>query len=188
MGTPAFDNYQASIQARISNLNDTVELLEKSIVTYTNRVARQIGLPRSQEMLTDFETELDKTNRRVAKLKKFFVTLSNKWSKLADRVIGHVVWAPPIGVGVGPNRFTRDVCVVELYKSRFANFMGNVLSLGMTLVHHSSSMFAHDHLFSLLFQDPRSTSPTSSASCTSALTFPPSSNIRTMVFSSLEVC
>lgn len=186
MGTPAFNNYRALIQVRISKLNDTVESLKKSIVTYTDLVARQIGLPDSQQMLTDFETELDKTNRRIAKLKKFFVTLSNKWSKLADRVIGHVVWAPPIGVG--PNRFTRDVCIVELYKSKFPHSKGNVLSLGTTLVHHSSSMLVHDYPFSLLFQDPRSTSPTSRASCTSALTFPLSSNIRSMVFSSLEVC
>ena len=137
MGAPAFDNYQASIKARINNLNDTVESLNRLIATYTDWVARQIGLPNSQQMLTDFTTELGKTNRRIATLKRFFVTLSKKWSKLADRVIGYVVWAPPIGVGVGPNRFTRDVCVAELYKSKFPNFIGNVLSLGTTLVHRS---------------------------------------------------
>ncbi|KAI0341298.1 hypothetical protein BDW22DRAFT_1429975 [Trametopsis cervina] len=107
----------ASIQARIGNLNDTVESLK-------NRHP---------------QTSRPSSNRRIAKLKKFIVTLLKKWSKLADCVIGHVVWAPPTGVGVGLNRFTRDVCVVELYKRKSQHLIGNVLSLRATLELHISS-------------------------------------------------
>jgi hypothetical protein len=134
MGNSAFANYRASIQARISNLNDTVKSLEKLITTMARRVEEQIGLPESQERLQEHRAELTKTNRRIIALKAFFVTLSKKWSKLGDRVIGHVVWAPSIAVGVGPNRFTLDACVIELDKAKFAQFIGNVLSLGAMLL------------------------------------------------------
>ncbi|KAG8690111.1 hypothetical protein FRC11_013734 [Ceratobasidium sp. 423] len=130
MGNPAFTNYQASIQARIGTLNDTVKALVVKIDSLRGRVANGIGLPAMQERLEENEAELIKIRRQIVSLKQFFVTLARKWSKLTDRVIGHVVWSPPIGVGVGPERYTRDVCVIELDKSKFRHLIGNVLGLG----------------------------------------------------------
>ena len=66
----------------------------------------------------------------VDKLKQFFVEIKTQWSKASDRVIGFVRWAPPIGVGVAPHSYTRDLCVIELYKEKFKHMIGNVLSLG----------------------------------------------------------
>ncbi|KAI0030995.1 hypothetical protein K488DRAFT_71757 [Vararia minispora EC-137] len=103
MGNPTFTTYLTSILARIGNLNDTVKFLK--------------------EGLEEHEAELTKTERKIISLKKFYVTMSKKWSKLGDR-------APVIGVGVGPNRFTRDFCIIELDKSKFMHLGGNVLSLG----------------------------------------------------------
>ena len=128
MGIPAFENYQAAIQARISNLNDTVDSLRKQIVTLAERVRQEIGLPESQQKLTEYEGELRKNENTITALKQFFVTLSKNWSKTKDRVIGHVVWAPAIACA--PNYYTIDLCVVELDKRKFTNFIGNVLSLG----------------------------------------------------------
>jgi len=130
----AFSNYQAKVQHRISTLNIIVRSTEKSIVTYQDQVANQIGLPESQHRLQNFENLLDATERRITKLQTFYATLLKKWSMQSNRVIGHVVWAPSIGVsGSGPQRFTRDVCVIELYKPKFSKFAGNVLSLGPEL-------------------------------------------------------
>ncbi|KAH9847129.1 hypothetical protein C2E23DRAFT_527386 [Lenzites betulinus] len=130
MGKLAFDNYVDSVQAYISTLNETAKTLKVLIKTLTERVLQQVNLPASQERLDENEAELVKINRKIVEFKKFYITLSRKWSKLSDRIIGHIVWAPPIAAGVSPNRFTQDLCVVRLYKPKFLALMGNVLSLG----------------------------------------------------------
>ena len=130
MGKPAFDSYVDSVQAHIGTLNETAKTLRVLIRTLTERVQQQINLPTSQHRLDENEAELVKINRRIVEFKQFYITLSRKWSKLSDRIIGHIVWAPPIAAGVGPNRFTQDLCVVQLYKPKFLAFNGNLLSLG----------------------------------------------------------
>ncbi|GJJ10265.1 hypothetical protein Clacol_004491 [Clathrus columnatus] len=121
-----------NVSARIGNLNETVKFLKITIKSLTERVANGIGLPATQYRLEEHAAELTETERKIVDLKGFYVTMNRKWSKLSDRVIGHVVYAPPIGVGgVGSNRFTRDFCIVELDKSKFTHFIGNVLSLDL---------------------------------------------------------
>jgi hypothetical protein len=135
MGTPAFTNYLASIQALIGTHIDSVESLEKKINTYSNRVRDGINVQESQIKLDGAEADLANTRIKIETLKKFFVDIKKRWSKPKDRVIGFVRWAPPIGVGVSPHRYTRDLCVIELYKEKFKNMIGNVLSLGAVLVY-----------------------------------------------------
>ena len=135
MGAPAFTNYLASIQAVIGTHIDSVESLEKKINTLRTRVQDGINVQESQIKLDENEAELAKTRTKIDDLKKFFVDIKKRWSKPKDRVIGFVCWAPPIGVGVAPHRYTRDLCVIELYKEKFKHMIGNVLSLGAVLVY-----------------------------------------------------
>ncbi len=134
MGTSAFTNYLASIQALIGTLIDSVASLEKKVHTFRGRVEAGINIEESQTKLEENEAELVRMRIKIDKLKKFFVEIKTKWSKLKDRVIGFVVWAPSIGVGAAPHRYTRDLCVIELYKDKFKHMVGNVLSLGTVLV------------------------------------------------------
>lgn len=129
-GKPAFDSYVDSVQAHIGTLNETVKTLKALVQTWSDRVNQGINLPTPPHRLDENQAELVKIERRIVDLKHFYVTLSTKWSKLSNRIIGHIVWSPPIAAGVGPNRFTQDLCVVELYKPKFLAFIGNVLSLG----------------------------------------------------------
>ena len=131
MGNPAFTNYLASIQANIGTLNDTVHSLEKRTRTLTRRVeAGGDDAQKSAGELAETQDQLTKTVTKIDALKAFFVDVKKRWSKLNDRVIGYVVWAPPIGVGVPPHRYTRDLCVIKVNKKKFRKFRGNVLSLG----------------------------------------------------------
>lgn len=130
MGSPAFNNYLASIQALIGTLIDAVDSLDKKITTFRGRVEHGISVVESQRKLDEYKIELAKTRIKIEDLKSFFVNIKQKWSKAKDRVIGFVRWAPPIGVGVAPHRYTRDLCVIELYKEKFKSLIGNVLSLG----------------------------------------------------------
>jgi hypothetical protein len=135
MGAPAFANYLASIQALIGTHIDSVESLEKKIRTFRTRVQNGINVQESQIKLDENEADLAKTRTKIDNLKKFFVDIKKRWSKSKCRVIGFVRWAPSIGAGVAPHRYTRDLCVIELYKAKFKHMIGNVLSLGAVLVY-----------------------------------------------------
>ena len=134
MGENAFEAYKTAIQARISNLNDTVKALDLQIPVLQQRIENGFSADEAQAKLTELQAEHLKTKNTIKALKTFFVTLSEKWADLKDRVIGYVVWAPPIACGVGDNKYTVDLCVVKLNKRRFSKFIGNVLSLGESLV------------------------------------------------------
>ncbi|KIJ11189.1 hypothetical protein PAXINDRAFT_177375 [Paxillus involutus ATCC 200175] len=117
MGNPAFTNYLASIQASIGTLINTVDYLEEQTKTLTRRVeAGGDDAQMSAGELEETQGELIKTLTKINTLKAFFVDVKKRWSKLKDRVIGYVVWAPPIGVGVPPHHYTRDLCVIKLDK------------------------------------------------------------------------
>ncbi|KAH7882272.1 hypothetical protein F5I97DRAFT_1816898, partial [Phlebopus sp. FC_14] len=138
MGTDAFKNYLASIQAHISTLNDSVDAFQKKLNTFRGRVADGINVAESQAKLEENEAKLAKIRTKIVALKKFYVNMNKKWSKPKDRVIGFVAWAPSIGLGVPPHGYTRDLCVIELYKDRFKHMISNVLSLGAVLVRSTS--------------------------------------------------
>jgi hypothetical protein len=133
MGPLAFTNYLAFIQAQIGTHVDSVEPFERKINTFRTRVQNGINVQESQIKLDENVAELAKTRTKIVELKKFFVNIKKKWRKPKDRVIGFVAWAPPIGVGVPPHPYTRDLCVIELYKDKFINMIGNILSLGAVL-------------------------------------------------------
>ena len=132
MGNRALNNYLASIQAKIGNLNNTAGFLENRARVLMRRVgACGEEAEESAHELTETQNQLTRIVIKIDALKAFFVDVRKRWSKLQDRVIGYVVWAPPIGVAVPPHSYTRDLCVIRLDKKKFQKFRGNVLSLGM---------------------------------------------------------
>jgi hypothetical protein len=132
MGTQAFTNFLISIQGHIGTLNNTVGILEKRITALTTR--SEGGAPnaeRAARELMETQSQLSKTRTAIEELKKFFVKMKKQWAKAKDRVIGHVVWAPPLSFSTTPHGYTKDVCVVKLDKTKFSrNFRRNVLDLG----------------------------------------------------------
>jgi hypothetical protein len=132
MGTGSFDKFYTSILGRIGDLNTEVGVLERQVTMLAARF--QGGGPNADKTageLKQTRRELGKTRTAIEKLKKFFVKVTMQWVKPRDRVIGHVVWAPPISVAPAPHGYTKDVCVVKLDKKKFSqNFKGNVLDLG----------------------------------------------------------
>lgn len=77
------------------------------------------------------QRELGKIRTAIEELKKFFVKIKRQWTEPKDRVIGHVVWAPPVSVSTVPHGYTKDVCVIKLDEKKFSqNFRGNALESG----------------------------------------------------------
>ena len=132
MGVKAFDNFLKFIQGHIGLLNIKVDLLEKWVTVFTER--SEGGGPNAGQAtseLVETQRELNKTRTAIGAVKKFFVEMKRQWTKPKDRVIGHVVWAPPISVSAYPHGYMKDVCVVKLNEKKFSwNFRRNVLDLG----------------------------------------------------------
>lgn len=135
MGTPAFRKYLASIQALIGVHIGAIESLERKASAHRTGIRNGIDVEESQTKLDRTEYELGQMRSKIDALKNFFVEIKKRWSRRKDRVIGFVRWAPPIGVGVPPHRYTRDLCVIQLYKEKFKHMSGNVLSLGAVLLY-----------------------------------------------------
>jgi len=130
MGDTQFMNYKFSIRAHIGTLLDAVQSLKKRVDSNKRRVEDGVDVDRSKVILQENEVELSKTERHINELKRFFLIIEGRWAKRKDRVIGHVVWAPPVVTGQPPHNYTCNLCVVELDKVKFRNLMGNVLCLG----------------------------------------------------------
>ncbi|KAJ8692222.1 hypothetical protein PTI98_009556 [Pleurotus ostreatus] len=128
MGASAYTNYLISIQVLIGTLIDLATSLEK-VHTFKGRVETGTNVEESQTTLEENEAELIKTRSKINKVKNF-VEIKTRWGKRRDQVIGFVAWAPSLGAGATPHHYTRDFCVIELYKEKFKHMVSNVLSLG----------------------------------------------------------
>lgn len=130
MGDRAFEDLLGSIQALIGTLNNTVTVPKNNVRTHEVRMAN--GVQQAAVDLAKFKQRLDDTRATIAKLKKFFAMLKRDWSDIKDRVIGHVVWSPPITGSTAPHGYTQDMCVIKLDKEKFLpNLSGNAIDLGV---------------------------------------------------------
>ena len=132
MGTNAFTDFLTSIQDHIRGLNIKIGILEREVTAFT---ARSEGngpdAGRAALRLEETQRELLLTRTAIEEHEEFFMKMCKQWKEPKDRVIGHVVWAPPISFSTTPHGYTEDVCVVKLDKKKFSqNFRGNVLDLG----------------------------------------------------------
>jgi len=157
LGPSAFTNYLPSLQETIGNLLDTVMYLEGRVEKLTTQAAG-VGPRASQsaEDLPGVQQHLTATRAKIEALKAYFSKVKKGWSKPKDRVIGHVVWSPPISLATPPHSYTQDVCVIKLDMHKFRHFRMNVLSLGVCL---SVSLAAFS--LTLIFQGRRSRALTS---------------------------
>ena len=129
MGKGAFNRFLATIMAKIGNLNNSVAVLEKRITSYKQKADG--GNARAAKDLATTENDMKNKKEAIETLKTFFVTVKSKYSQVNKRVIGYIVWAPPITGLNAPHGYIKDVCVIKLDKKKFwPNFVGNVVDLG----------------------------------------------------------
>ena len=79
------------------------------------------------------EHQINETEELIGTLNKFHSTVTTSWRTPRQRILGHVVYAPPISVHTGAGCHTEDWALVELYRDKinWTGFKGNVLRLGM---------------------------------------------------------
>lgn len=76
------------------------------------------------------QDQIDNAKEIIEDFKQLSQDLNIAWTTSENRVVGHVVFSPPIDVGSGPDNFTVDWCLYEVDLSKIENFSGNVIDLG----------------------------------------------------------
>jgi len=130
MGNGGFNNLLLSVQNRIETLESNIAALKINVMWQAAKV--ESGNQQAAASLATSQQELVNEEVVIVEFRQFYATLKRDWSKVNDRIIGHVVWAPPITGLTAPHGYTQDVCVIKLDKERFLpNFKGNAIDLGV---------------------------------------------------------
>lgn len=86
----------------------------------------------AEDERAEAESLRDAAKKAIVRLSAFHKEVVSKWANPAERILGHVVLAPPLEFSVGPLGFTQDIAVVEVDQSKIdaSNFRGNLIDLG----------------------------------------------------------
>jgi len=123
---------EASLQQHLASIQDEIRT-EDNIVRpiYTERIERVAGKEDDEAIAKreDAQRGLRKVEAKVKGLTAFHRELSTHWATKNTRILGHVIFSPPIAVGAGTEQYTQDVAVIEVDASKIdpSSFAGNVV-------------------------------------------------------------
>ena len=128
-GDAAVEKYTVAIESEISDMRMTIAQLESWLEDAEQMDEEDAKAERNQLL-----PQLAEARKAIGALEAFRVD-SRAWKKQENRVLGHVILSPPIGVDVGEDGFTEDWAVIEIDNSKVdsTNFVGNVIDLGTTI-------------------------------------------------------
>ncbi|KAJ3821936.1 hypothetical protein F5880DRAFT_1485141 [Lentinula raphanica] len=132
MGDRAYHDLVATVDHFIRALIELPDVLDGRDV----RDVQEDGVEAHRRYLIDVRATLNEFENLMSKLKK-------DWGDVNNRVIGHVVWSPPINSN-NPQRFTQDICVIKLENQKFiTNFRGNVIDFGTKIASSKMVQLLH---------------------------------------------
>jgi hypothetical protein len=80
------------------------------------------------------EGEIKVVKKAMDALHTFYADVDKHWATHASRILGHVVYSPPIRVGAGTaaEQYTEDYAIIKVDKDKIdrTKFKGNVIDLG----------------------------------------------------------
>ncbi|TFK81504.1 hypothetical protein K466DRAFT_604445 [Polyporus arcularius HHB13444] len=134
LSTNKLEEFIVAIQEQIKDLMS--EIKQYLLMVDNQRM-------KGMEANADIIQCLNNSKAAVQALNEFQEVIKKQWMLESNRIIGQVVWSPPITPGVTDCGYTDDFAVVRLDRSKVGNaFMGNVLSLGSGPTAISSADFS----------------------------------------------
>ncbi|KAF8155668.1 hypothetical protein B0H34DRAFT_675818 [Crassisporium funariophilum] len=127
LGEAAFKSRVEDIEAAISGKNLMLQHLQKRLA-----LAEEIEDEDDSTAERDaVESKMKEANAAISAFEKFLADVDRDWKKESNRVIGHIIFSPPISVNVGKDGYTDDWAVVEILPTTISkiNFVGNVIDL-----------------------------------------------------------
>ncbi|KAJ7755319.1 hypothetical protein DFH07DRAFT_868423 [Mycena maculata] len=94
-----------------------------------------------------FQDRVTKARKTIDKINALHTEITKHWTLPRQRVLGFVIYAPPISVGTGPKKLTEDWALVEIYRDKidWTGFMGNVVYLGIQMTPGNFASKMHPH-------------------------------------------
>jgi len=129
-GDAAIEKHITAIGSEIHGKRITIDYLERRL-----KAAQKLRREDAEAERKHAQPRLDAARGAIGPLEKFLVDVSGGWKKPENRILGHVVLSPPIGFGVGKDKFTEDWAVIEIDGAKVdsTNFVGNAIDLGTTI-------------------------------------------------------
>ncbi|KAI1781865.1 hypothetical protein LXA43DRAFT_977865 [Ganoderma leucocontextum] len=119
IGSRAFQNALEAIMDKIGHWDFMVDGYEEELTGLRERAGGED--PKITSKRQEITRKLEERRRR----RRAF------WSAESQRILGHVVYAPPMSVGTGDSKCTEDWALIELNRTKFDwdAFRGNVVHL-----------------------------------------------------------
>jgi len=129
LGDGAFKKLLGSIQSEIGSAAFTAEF-EPRCLEAIERSGEAHEMARKES-----QTVLDKAKKAMKEHPLYCQEVLEYWGPAEERILGHILYAPPIGVGATADQYTEDFAIIALDPSKIdaQNFKGNVIDLGSKL-------------------------------------------------------
>jgi hypothetical protein len=128
---------EASFQQHLVFIKDQIKAQEVAINYHTKRIEKMVDREECIAIRTrkDAQNMVQRAEEKAKTLTDFHRELSTHWATDMSRILDHVIFSPPIDVGVGTEKYTQDVAVIDIDTSKMDldSFAGNVIDLGTKL-------------------------------------------------------
>ncbi|GJJ08867.1 hypothetical protein Clacol_003087 [Clathrus columnatus] len=137
LGEGAFDKAFDAITRRIQYWDNIVNNYQATYTDLKSRVKGKNAETTSDEQaLEESRLNLKWAEASRSTIVNFQRNINSSWRELNQRILGHVLYSPPISVvSIGDILFTEDWALIELNNQKFnwETFRGNVIHLGSKL-------------------------------------------------------
>jgi len=134
--TRAYNKLVESIKLAIGNLGIEIEVWAEQIQWYKAEEedpdVDDAEKANATELRTRTEGLVSAAEQAIREeLKPLLDRVEKEWNTVDNRILGHVLRSPPIGLSVGAERFTEDWAVFRVDKAKLGQgCMGNKIDLG----------------------------------------------------------
>ena len=133
LGKGAYADVVDSIKLAIGGHGISAKRWRKQIEGFKEREKGNDAADVAKAEASRIKTEglLDEAEKAMEGLERLLNQVNKEWKKIDNRVIGHILRSPPIGLSVSEQRFTEDWGVFVVDRTKLGDgFQGNKMDLG----------------------------------------------------------
>jgi len=133
LGKRAYADVVDSIKLAIGGHGISAKRWRKQIEGFKEREKGNDAADVAKAEASRIKTEglLDKAEKAMEELGELLDQVNREWNKIDNRVIGHILRSPPIGLGVSEQHFTEDWRVFVVDRTKLSDgFRGNKMDPG----------------------------------------------------------
>lgn len=145
---------KSNFENKIMAVDNEIDMQNEIACKANNTLDETEGMDdaESNETREFYKLQLKETEKTVKALKTLRDEITTQWQDKDDRVIGHVVWAPPVAFSTEPDQYTQDFAVIEIDEGKLdaSNFLSNTINLGNNIQRNKSRI-----KFNFVWQPPQ---------------------------------